>query len=67
MRNRSEAKHSLVGLLYDENALDAAWDEVKGWSIAERQLLRDAVTVTVCPAGRWASTLSSMLGVGSTS
>jgi glutamate--cysteine ligase len=32
-----------VGLLYDQTALDAAWDEVKGWSIAERQALRDAV------------------------
>ncbi|MDQ8758006.1 glutamate--cysteine ligase [Sphingosinicella sp. LHD-64] len=32
-----------VGLLYDQSALDAAWDEVKGWSIAERQALRDAV------------------------
>lgn len=32
-----------VGLLYDQGALDAAWDEVKGWSIAERQALRDAV------------------------
>ncbi|HKR23887.1 MAG TPA: glutamate--cysteine ligase [Allosphingosinicella sp.] len=32
-----------VGLLYDESALAAAWDEVKGWSLAERQLLRDAV------------------------
>jgi glutamate--cysteine ligase len=32
-----------VGLLYDQAALDAAWDEVKGWSLQERQLLRDAV------------------------
>jgi len=32
-----------VGLLYDDAALAAAWDEVKHWSIAERQLLRDAV------------------------
>ena len=32
-----------VGLLYDDGALAAAWDEVKGWSIEERQLLRDAV------------------------
>jgi glutamate--cysteine ligase len=32
-----------VGLLYDEGALNAAWDEVKGWSLAERQELRDAV------------------------
>ncbi len=32
-----------VGLLYDEGALDAAWDEVKGWSEAERDDLRRAV------------------------
>jgi glutamate--cysteine ligase len=32
-----------VGLLYDDGALAAAWDEVKGWSLAERQLLRDTV------------------------
>ena len=32
-----------VGLLYDRNALDAAWDEVRHWSIAERQRLRDEV------------------------
>jgi glutamate--cysteine ligase len=29
-----------VGLLYDELALDAAWELVKGWSIAERETLR---------------------------
>jgi glutamate--cysteine ligase len=33
-----------VGLLYDETALDAAWDLVKGWS-ARRQALRET-----CPA-----------------
>jgi len=32
-----------VGLLYDQNALDAAWDEVKHWSLEERQRLRDDV------------------------
>ena len=32
-----------VGLLYDATALAAAWDEVKHWSLAERQQLRDAV------------------------
>src|SRR4051794_30361625 len=32
-----------VGLLYDEGALDAAWDEVKHWSLESRQRLRDAV------------------------
>jgi glutamate--cysteine ligase len=32
-----------VGLLYDEAALDAAWNLVKGWTAEERQALRDAV------------------------
>jgi glutamate--cysteine ligase len=32
-----------VGLLYDQGALDAAWDVVKDWSIEEQQALRDAV------------------------
>lgn len=32
-----------VGLLYDQGALDAAWDVVKGWTIEERQTLRDSV------------------------
>jgi glutamate--cysteine ligase len=32
-----------VGLLYDGGALDAAWDLVKGWTLEERQALRDAV------------------------
>jgi glutamate--cysteine ligase len=32
-----------VGLLYDQGALDAAWDEVKHWSLEERQRLRDEV------------------------
>ncbi|PTQ62876.1 glutamate--cysteine ligase [Sphingomonas sp. PP-CE-3G-477] len=32
-----------VGLLYDQGALDAAWDLVKDWTIDERQSLRDAV------------------------
>jgi len=32
-----------VGLLYDQGALDAAWDLVKDWDMAERQALRDAV------------------------
>ena len=34
-----------VGLIYDQSALDAAWDLVKGWSAAERQQLRDDVPV----------------------
>ena len=32
-----------VGLLYDQNALDAAWDLVKGWTMEERENLRNAV------------------------
>ncbi|MGN6277445.1 MAG: glutamate--cysteine ligase [Sphingomonas sp.] len=32
-----------VGLLYDDAALDAAWDVVKGWSMDEREALRGAV------------------------
>ena len=32
-----------VGLLYDQPALDAAWDLVKGWTAEERQRLRDDV------------------------
>jgi glutamate--cysteine ligase len=32
-----------VGLLYDQTALDAAWDEVKDWALDERQRLRDEV------------------------
>ena len=32
-----------VGLLYDQSALDAAWDLVKTWTAQERQELRDGV------------------------
>jgi glutamate--cysteine ligase len=32
-----------VGLLYNDDALAAAWDEVKDWSLGARQRLRDAV------------------------
>ena len=32
-----------VGLVYDDTALDAAWDLVKDWSDEERQTLRDDV------------------------
>ena len=32
-----------VGLLYDETALDGAWELVKHWNAAERQALRSAV------------------------
>ena len=32
-----------VGLLYDDTALDAAWDLVKHWTMEEREALRNAV------------------------
>ncbi|WP_374527765.1 glutamate--cysteine ligase [Novosphingobium sp.] len=32
-----------VGLLYDQGALDAAWDLVKGWDMDGREALRSAV------------------------
>ncbi len=32
-----------VGLLYDQGALDAAWDLVKGWSMEARETLRSSV------------------------
>ena len=32
-----------VGILYDDRALDEAWDLVKSWTAAERQQLRDDV------------------------
>jgi glutamate--cysteine ligase len=32
-----------VGILYDDNSLDAAWDLVKNWTAEERQKLRDDV------------------------
>ncbi len=46
-----------VGLLYDSGALDAAWDLVKGWSLDERQALRDSVPELALdaplPGGGW--------------
>jgi glutamate--cysteine ligase len=45
-----------VGLLYDDDALDAAWDLVKHWSIEDHQRIRDQVPehglCTVLPDGR---------------
>src|SRR2546427_4310240 len=32
-----------VGILYDDDALDAAWNLVKTWTAEERQKLRDEV------------------------
>ncbi|MEP4191773.1 MAG: glutamate--cysteine ligase, partial [Sneathiella sp.] len=45
-----------VGLLYDEAALEAAWDLVKNWTAEERQALREGVITqamnTPTPDGR---------------
>jgi glutamate--cysteine ligase len=45
-----------VGLLYDDGALDAAWDVVKGWSMDARETLRSEVPrlglKTPLPGGR---------------
>jgi glutamate--cysteine ligase len=45
-----------VGLLYDDTALNAAWDLVKGWSMEEREALRNAVPAqglsAAVPGGR---------------
>ena len=35
-----------VGLLYDQSALDAAWDVVKGWSIEDHDYLRSQTPLT---------------------
>src|SRR5207244_8058429 len=32
-----------VGIYYDQNALDAAWDMVKDWTAEERSALRESV------------------------
>ena len=39
-----------VGLLYDETALDAAWDLAKGWSAETREALRIAASVDALQA-----------------
>ncbi|WP_334128141.1 glutamate--cysteine ligase [Sneathiella sp.] len=45
-----------VGLLYDDDALDAAWDLVKNWTAEDRQRMRDEVYTkalkTEVPDGR---------------
>ncbi len=45
-----------VGLLYDDAALDAAWDLVKDWSVEDHQRIRDAIPkhglCTPTPDGR---------------
>src|SRR5256885_441474 len=32
-----------AGIFYDADSLDAAWDLVKGWTVEEREAMRDAV------------------------
>lgn len=39
-----------VGLLYDQSALDAAWDLVKGWDAETREALRVAASVCALEA-----------------
>ncbi len=39
-----------VGLLYDDAALDGAWELVKSWNAAERQALRSAVPMLALKA-----------------
>ena len=54
-----------VGLLYDENALDAAWDEVKHWTIEDHQRIRDEVPRIALaakgPRGRTLQTLGKRI------
>jgi len=57
-----------VGLLYDADALGAAWDLVKHWTIDERQTLRDAVPAQALAAplpggGRLADLATRVLDV----
>jgi len=39
-----------VGLMYDQSALDAAWDLVRGWDAATREALRVAASVDALQA-----------------
>jgi glutamate--cysteine ligase len=52
-----------VGLLYDQTALDAAWDLVRGWGIEAQQVMRDEVPrlalAARCPDG---DTLQALAG-----
>jgi len=52
-----------VGLFYDEDARDKAWDLVKNWSVEDHQNLRDAVSKTgldtPIPGGRKLSDLAN--------
>jgi glutamate--cysteine ligase len=54
-----------VGLLYDQSALDAAWDLVKDWTLEERETLRDTVPKlglqTAVPGGRKLGDIASQV------
>jgi glutamate--cysteine ligase len=53
-----------VGLLYDDAALDAAWDLVRGFTREQRHAMRDTVPrlafATPAPLGRGAATLREL-------
>ncbi len=53
-----------AGLLYDQTALDAAWDLVKHWTAAERDALRHAVPRTALATPGPQSTLLAFGTVG---
>jgi glutamate--cysteine ligase len=60
-----------VGLLYDQGALDAAWDLVKDWSMDDREALRSAVPKLALDAplpggGRLHDIASEVLEIAST-
>ncbi|WP_294338425.1 glutamate--cysteine ligase [uncultured Sphingomonas sp.] len=51
-----------VGLLYDDGALDAAWDLVKDWSMEERETLRTSVPKLALDAPIRGGTLKDIAG-----
>ncbi|MFD1788164.1 glutamate--cysteine ligase [Sphingomonas floccifaciens] len=51
-----------VGLLYDDGALDAAWDLVKHWSMEERETLRTSVPKLALDAPIRGGTLKDIAG-----
>jgi len=53
-----------VGLLYDDQALDAAWDIVKDWSMEARETLRTDVPRLAldAPIGKSGGTLRDIAG-----
>lgn len=51
-----------VGLLYDQSALDAAWDLVKDWTDEDRQSLRDQVPKLALDADLNGTSLQKIAG-----